>query len=62
MEVEKLYRSKKDYLPKELIEYTLELYENKTTLKDIMEEKHTITKEQNQISKEELTIQDIKDL
>ena len=35
IEVEKLYRSKKDYLPKELIEYTLELYENKTTLKDV---------------------------
>lgn len=31
------YQSKKDYLPKELTEYILELYANKTELKDIAE-------------------------
>lgn len=31
----KKYSSEKDYLPKEFIEYILELYSNKTTLKDV---------------------------
>lgn len=35
IEVLEKYRSRKDYLPKPFIEYILELYHNKTTLKDI---------------------------
>lgn len=34
-EVIEKYKSKKRYLPKEFIEYILELYHNKTTLKDV---------------------------
>lgn len=35
LEVIKAYRSKKDYLPKPFVEYILELYANKTELKDV---------------------------
>lgn len=35
LEYGKVYRSKKDYLPKLFVEYILELYKNKTTLKDV---------------------------
>ena len=35
LEVIKVYRSKKDYLPKPFVEYILELYANKTELKDV---------------------------
>lgn len=35
VEVDYCYRSKKEYLPKPFIEYILELYNNKTTLKDV---------------------------
>lgn len=35
LEVIKSYRSKKDYLPKPFVEYILELYANKTELKDV---------------------------
>lgn len=37
IEVLQLYESRKDYLPKQLIEYILELYANKTELKGIKE-------------------------
>lgn len=35
VEVIKVYRSKKEYLPKPFVEYILELYANKTELKDV---------------------------
>lgn len=35
LEVIKVYRSKKEYLPKPFVEYILELYANKTELKDV---------------------------
>ena len=35
VEVLRKYRSKKEYLPKPFIDYILELYSNKTTLKDV---------------------------
>lgn len=35
MEVKRVYRCKKDYLPKPFLNYILELYANKTELKDI---------------------------
>lgn len=35
LEVIKTYRSKKEYLPKQFVEYILELYANKTELKDV---------------------------
>ena len=35
LEVLEVWRSKKDYLPKPFIEYILELYHNKTTLKNV---------------------------
>lgn len=35
MEVIHVWRSHKEYLPKEITEYILELYKNKTTLKDV---------------------------
>ena len=35
IEVLEKYKSRKEYLPKPLIEYILELYHNKTTLKDV---------------------------
>ena len=35
LEVKKVFRSKKAYLPKKLLEYILELYKNKTTLKGV---------------------------
>lgn len=35
VEVLEKYKSRKEYLPKPLIEYILELYHNKTTLKDV---------------------------
>lgn len=35
VELERKYYSKKDYLPKKFIEYILDLYHNKTALKDI---------------------------
>lgn len=35
LEVGKTYKSNKDYLPKEFVEYILELYGNKTSLKDV---------------------------
>ena len=38
MEVLEQYTSKKDYLPKKFIEYILELYKNKTTLKGVASE------------------------
>ena len=34
-QIKECYRSHKDYLPKELVEYVLELYENKTQYKDV---------------------------
>ena len=34
-EIHEMYESKKKYLPKEFIEYILELYKNKTELKDV---------------------------
>ena len=34
-EIHEIYESKKDYLPKAFIEYILELYKNKTELKDV---------------------------
>lgn len=37
IEVKRAYRSKKEYLPKKFLEYMLELYHNKTTLKGITE-------------------------
>lgn len=36
LEVIHLYESRKDYLPKALVEYILELYANKTELKDVL--------------------------
>lgn len=36
VEVKKVYKSKKDYLPKEFTDYILELYKNKTELKDVV--------------------------
>ena len=38
MEIKKAYKSKKEYLPKEFLEYLLELYHNKTALKGIPEQ------------------------
>ncbi len=38
MDVHGVWQSRKDYLPKAFIEYILELYGNKTTLKDVSEE------------------------
>lgn len=35
LEYGRVYRSKKEYLPKLFVEYILELYKNKTTLKDV---------------------------
>lgn len=41
------YASRKSYLPKPLLEYTLELYSNKTTLKDVegMEDIYAVSKQ-----------------
>lgn len=38
MTINECYRSKKDYLPREFLEYILELYRNKTMLKGIAEQ------------------------
>ena len=38
MEMLGVWKSRKDYLPKDFIEYILELYGNKTSLKDVTEE------------------------
>ena len=35
LEIHKVYRSKKEYLPRKLLEYILELYKNKTELKGV---------------------------
>ncbi len=37
MEIKRAYKSKKEYLPRQFLEYMLELYHNKTTLKGIAE-------------------------
>ena len=47
IEVGRVYRSKKEYLPREFVEYILELYSNKTELKDVdgMEELYMQSKQ-----------------